>query len=87
MTGNSNMKYSACIEWLFSDETDDIADRVRLAAANGFSAVEFWLWSNKDLDAIEVALRESSITLAGCVCEPMIGLNDPANHAAFSRGR
>jgi hydroxypyruvate isomerase len=80
------MKYSACIEWLFADESDDFADRVRSAAANGFSAVEFWFWSNKDLDAIEAALNQTGLRLAGCVCEPMIGLNDPANHAAFLDG-
>ena len=80
------MKYSACIEWLFADESEDFADRVRSAAANGFSAVEFWFWSNKDLDAIEAALKQTRLRLAGCVCEPMIGLNDPANHVAYLEG-
>lgn len=80
------MNYSACIEWLFEDESKDFAERMRLAAHHGFSAVEFWLWSNKDLDAIEGALADSGIGLAGCVCEPMIGLNDRANHAKILDG-
>lgn len=80
------MKYSACIEWLFSEATDDFAERIRLAGASGLDFVEFWFWSDKDLDALERALRESGVRLAGCVCEPMIGLNDPANHAAYLDG-
>ena len=74
---------SACIEMLFTDESPDPAQRIRLAAAAGFRAVEFWLWSNKDLDAVQTALRATGLTVAGFVAEPMVSLNDPANHARF----
>ncbi|WP_297109842.1 TIM barrel protein [uncultured Devosia sp.] len=80
------MKLSACIEWLFADASADFADRIRLAKAAGLDAVEFWFWSNKDIDAIEAALRETGLTLSGFVAEPMIALTDPANHAAFLAG-
>lgn len=80
------MHLSACIEWLFADEAKDVADRIRLAKAQGLDAVEFWLWSNKDLDAIELALRETGLPLSGFVAEPMVALTDPANHAAFLAG-
>jgi len=80
------MKLSACIEWLFADASNDFADRIRLAKAAGLDAVEFWLWSNKDLDAIETALKETGMSLSGFVAEPMIALTDPANHAAFLAG-
>lgn len=80
------MKLSACIEWLFSDASDDFAQRIRLAKAAGLDAVEFWFWSNKDLDAVEAALEETGISLSGFVAEPMIALTDPANHAAFLAG-
>ena len=80
------MQLSACIEWLFADEAEDIGDRIRLAKAAGLDAVEFWLWSNKDLDAIEAALAETGIALSGFVAEPMIALTDPANQAAFLEG-
>lgn len=80
------MHLSACIEWLFADEAKDVADRIRLAKAQGLDAVEFWLWSNKDLDAIELALRETGLPLSGFVAEPMIALTDPANHATFLAG-
>ena len=80
------MKLSACIEWLFADATDDFAQRIHLAKASGLDAVEFWLWSNKDLDAIEAALGETGLVLSGFVAEPMIPLTDPANKAAFLKG-
>lgn len=80
------MQLSACIEWLFADESDDVPDRIRRARAAGFDAVEFWHWSNKDIDAIEAALKETGVSLSGFVAEPMIALTDPTNHAAFLEG-
>jgi hydroxypyruvate isomerase len=80
------MKLSACIEWLFADATDTFADRIRLAKQSGLEAVEFWFWSNKDLDAVEVALKETGLALSGFVAEPMIPLTDPANKAKFLAG-
>ena len=74
---------SACIEMLFSDQTDDLTARIRLAHQAGFAAVEFWRWSTKDLDAIAAALRETGLTVAGFVAEPMVSLNDPASHDGF----
>ena len=80
------MQLSACIEWLFADEAENVADRIRRAKAAGLGAVEFWFWSNKDLDAVEMALKETGVSLSGFVAEPMIALTDPANHAAFLEG-
>lgn len=80
------MQLSACIEWLFADEAEDIVDRIRLAKAAGLDAVEFWHWRNKDLDAIEAALKVTGVSLSGFVAEPMIALTDPANHADFLEG-
>ena len=74
---------SACIEMLFTDQSPDPVQRIHLAAAAGYRAIEFWLWSNKDLDAIQTALLETGLTVAGFVAEPMVSLNDPANHAGF----
>ncbi len=60
-------------------------DRLRAAADSGFPAVEFWPWRGKDLDAIanltdELGLEVAQFTAWGF--SP--GLNDPANHAAFT---
>ena len=82
----AHMKYSACIEWLFQAEAPDFADRIRAAKAAGLYAVEFWKFSNKDIDAVEAALRETGLPLAGILCEPIAPLTDPEAHAAFLEG-
>lgn len=80
------MKYSACIEWLFAEESPDFANRIRLAKDAGLSAVEFWKWTEKDIPAVEKALAETKLALSSLVAEPMIPLTDPANHHAFLVG-
>jgi hydroxypyruvate isomerase len=80
------MRYSACIDMLFVPESADPAERVRLAKAAGFDAVEFWLWSNKNLDAIEDALGETGLTLAGIVAEPFAELTRTTDHQRFFDG-
>ncbi|HQZ11543.1 MAG TPA: TIM barrel protein [Devosia sp.] len=77
------MKFSACIEWLFAAEATYFADRIRLAKEAGLDAVEFWSWSNKDLDAVAAALRETGLPLAAILCEPKAPLTDPAAHETF----
>ena len=79
-------RFSACIEMLFVPESTDPAERIRLAGQAGLDAVEFWLWSNKDLDAIERALDETGITLAGIVAEPFAQLTREDDHDRFLRG-
>lgn len=79
------MRFSACIEWLF-DEIPVFADRIGAAQAAGLDAVEFWRFSNKDLDAIERALAATGMPLAGLLCEPTLPLTDPAAHKAFLAG-
>jgi hydroxypyruvate isomerase len=79
-------RFSACIEMLFVPESGDPAQRIRLARQAGLEAVEFWLWSNKDLDAIERALDETGVTLAGIVAEPFAELTRETDHDRFLRG-
>lgn len=79
------MKYSACIEWLFA-ETGDFPERIRAAKRAGLDGVEFWKWTNKDIDGIVGALDETGLALTGVVAEPMVPLTDPARHAEFLEG-
>lgn len=80
------MRYSACIELLFRAEIPVFADRIRAAKAAGMDAVEFWAWSNKDLDAVEAALKETGLPLAGILCEPIANITNPATHDFFLEG-
>ena len=79
------MRFSACIEWLFA-EAGDFPDRVRAAHRAGLDAIEFWRWTNKDVDALQAALAETGMPVAGLVAEPMVALTDPAQHGSFLEG-
>ncbi|MBB6224639.1 TIM barrel protein [Rhizobium leguminosarum] len=79
-------RYSACIEWLFAEEGDSFPDRIRRAHAGGLTAVEFWRWTDKDLDAIETALNETGLAVTSIVAEPMIALTDAGNRLAWLKG-
>ncbi len=79
------MKYSACIEWLFA-ETGDFPERIRQAKKAGLDGVEFWLWSNKNVEGMERALEETGLPVTGFVAEPMVPLTDPARKGEFLEG-
>ena len=80
------MRFSACIELLFAAEHPEFADRIHAAKAAGLDAVEFWRFSNKDLDAVKAALDETGLPLAGILCEPIAPLTNPEAHAGFLEG-
>ncbi|MBB3612980.1 TIM barrel protein [Rhizobium sp. BK602] len=79
-------QFSACIEWLFARDGDDVADRIRLAREAGLSAVEFWRWTNKDVDALAAAAAQTGMAISALVAEPMIALTNPANKEAWLDG-
>lgn len=63
-----------------------VPDRIRAAKAAGLDAVEFWHWSNKDVDAVKAALDETGLPLAGILCEPIAQITDPQLHGVFLDG-
>lgn len=78
------MKYSACIEMLFQEY--GLVERIHKAKASGFQAVEFWLWQNKDLDAIKKALDETGLEV--CVFQGNIEgrMIDPKDNEIYIQG-
>jgi hydroxypyruvate isomerase len=86
------MKLSACIELMFTEAGEDAASRVEAAARAGLDAVEFWLWRNKDLDALERALDRTGMVVTGFMSQheglatPTEWLVDPGRHRAFLAG-
>lgn len=56
------MKYSLCIDMLFSKF--DFYDRFARARKCGGSAVEFWKWSNKDISRVESLIEENCLELS-----------------------
>ena len=56
------MRYSACIDMMYSNS--EFYDRFGLAKENGFDTVEFWKWSNKDLDKVKRKLDENELSFS-----------------------
>ena len=79
--GATSVQLAACIEYLFQAEYPDLPGRIRAAHAAGLSAVEFHLWRDKPLDAIEQALAETGSHLSSFCAEPRSSLVNPAEHA------
>jgi len=72
------MKLSACIEWLFADETNDVAERVHKAAECGLYGVEFHLWRDKPIRTVRKALDETGLKLTSFCVDPRRSIVDRA---------
>jgi len=77
---------TACIEWLFAEGGRSIPDRVRAAAAAGFSQIEFWGAGDKNVGELEEAINETGVSVTAFVSEPPARLVDPTTHADFLLG-
>lgn len=56
------MRYSACVEMLFTEY--EFAERIRKAKECGFEYFEFWTWKDKNLPCIKEAMEKSNIKVA-----------------------
>ena len=56
------MKYSACIDMLFPEV--NFYERFALAKSAGVDAIEFWKWSNKDLNKIQSKLKSNNLSVS-----------------------
>jgi hydroxypyruvate isomerase len=77
------MKLSACIEWLFADETDNIAERVHKAAECALYGVEFHLWRDKPIKAIREALDLTGLVLTSFCVDPRRSIVDRVQRSEF----
>jgi len=71
------MYLSACIEWIFQAEHEDIADRIVAAKAAGLGGVEFHLWRNKPIERIADAVKRTGIRVTSLVVDPRCHLANP----------
>lgn len=71
-------KRSACIETLYTELP--FLERFQAAKEDGFDAVSFWSWTDKDLDQICEVLRRTDIRISGFNggAEGRCGKPDPA---------
>jgi len=76
----------ACIETLYTEIP--FLRRFQAAKDDGFSFVEFWSWTDKDLNAVRQAAQSAGIGIAGFNGDADLSLIDPAqrqDYLAFLR--
>ncbi len=56
------MKLSVCIDMMFADV--DFMEKFALVKESGINTVEFWKWTNKDVDAVCQKLKELDMNLS-----------------------
>lgn len=77
------MNISVCTDALYRGVPT--AEAIRRTKSSGLSAIEFWSWWDKDLNAIEDALGEHGVTLA-TFCTRFISLVDPSVRTEYLAG-
>ncbi|MDR3078065.1 MAG: TIM barrel protein [Planctomycetota bacterium] len=71
----------ACIETLFTELP--WAKRFRAAREAGFDLVEFWSWTDKDLDGVRDLAREAGVGVSGFNGDADYSLIDPAHRRDY----
>lgn len=77
---------SACIEPMYSELP--FLERFQAAKDDGFDFVEFWSWTDKDLDAVKAAAEKAGIGISGFNGDADLSLIDPEqreDYLAFLR--
>ena len=72
---------SACIEPMYSELP--FLDRFQAAKDDGFAFVEFWSWTDKDLDAVKNAADKAGIGISGFNGDADYSLIDPAHKERY----
>lgn len=72
---------SACIEPMYSEIP--FLDRFQAAKDDGFEFVEFWSWTDKDLDAVKAAAKAAGIGISGFNGDAELSLIDPAQKTDY----
>ena len=72
---------SACIEPMYSELP--FLDRFAAARRDGFDFVEFWGWTDKDLDGVKAAAEAAGIGISGFNGDAELSLIDPAQKDAY----
>ena len=75
------MKRSACIDALYGEIP--FLERFQAAKDDGFDAVEFWGWPDKDIDKVKEAAEKAGIPICGFNGDADLSLIDPAQADAY----
>ncbi|NCB28825.1 MAG: AP endonuclease [Clostridia bacterium] len=77
----TTLKKCACIEPMYAELP--FLDRFQAAADDGFDLVEFWSWTDKDLDAVKDAAARAGIGIAGFNGDADYSLIDPTHKERY----
>ena len=72
---------SACIEPMYSELP--FLERFQAAKDDGFQFVEFWSWTDKDLDAVRDAASSAGIGIAGFNGDAELSMINPDQKEAY----
>lgn len=72
---------SACIEPMYSELP--FLERFQAAKDDGFDFVEFWGWTDKDLDAVKAAAEKAGVGISGFNGDAELSLIDPEQKTAY----
>lgn len=71
----------ACIEPMYAELP--FLDRFQAAKEDGFDYVEFWSWTDKDLDAVKAAAEKAGIRISGFNGDADYSLIDPTHKQKY----
>src|SRR4030042_5214452 len=80
----NEMKASVCIEMIYTEYP--FLERIKIAKEQGFDAVEFWNWDNKDMPAIKKTAAEAGIDIATFQSNRGGTLINPTHRKDFIKG-
>ena len=75
------LQMSACIETMYRELP--FMERFQAAGRDGFEFVEFWSWTDKDLDAVKAAAESAGIGVAGFNGDAELSLIDPEQKETY----
>ncbi len=79
----TKLKKCACIEPMYAELP--FYDRFQAAKDDGFEAVEFWGWTDKDLGRVERAASQAGIAISGFNGDADFSLIAPEEGRSTSR--
>jgi len=78
------MKISVCIEMFWQNK--NIEDKIEEVAKAGFPAIEFWNWSDKNIEGIRKAKEKAGLEVAAFCLEPVFCLTADGNEPELLKG-
>jgi len=76
-----NLKRAACIEPMYAEIP--FLDRFQAAKDDGFEFVEFWGWTDKDINAVKTAAEKAGIVISGFNGDADYSLIDPTHKKSY----